>query len=608
MPGEVAAFPQVLRFQNLGKSRTAPGRAPTIRRMTPPPTRAGIPLAAEQLLLTTRGMLGALDAGLAAEATRAGDPWTGIRIAFMEQIAGRGEAALARAAAIRATAGEADLVRACDALRRFQGIWSGQPEPRVPIGAEFDDEPGGLLLLVADAFHLVCGDAPRSPLSWQEIGEVLDRIERAADRWLAGTTGAAILGGLPAAVYALGVAVVSERSPWAASFGRALHRRTRAARLNAWLPAIDYFCASAALYLGRFDEYDRLLVRVKDALRAEPGQPWLPMALAGRYALAGLSRPADAGSPERIVDELVAGRWRGSYPFAKQIAFELLGRAVTARGDSAEGMAIIELGGEVERYGVPHVMRVYVLECAFEAAADAGDRAEAERWLAYTEGCYDSATRRAAAARMRLRLGDPVDPTAPATESGVATDPLRARVAMIAAAVERHDRDAALRELATLAVVATRLRANALRSRAAKLIEAGGRPSGRPLSDREFEIAALAGAGLTNRQIATELHLSPRTVETHVGRALDALGLQRRAQFAGVVLPHRDGDRPLDLALTRRQAQVGALVAAGCTNREIATTLGISPSAVEKHVTALLGAFGVSARAGIAAAMLDATR
>jgi len=59
------------------------------------------------------------------------------------------------------------------------------------------------------------------------------------------------------------------------------------------------------------------------------------------------------------------------------------------------------------------------------------------------------------------------------------------------------------------------------------------RPPGRPaygeqLSPREEEVAALAGAGLTNRDIAATLHLSPRTVEQHVARAIRKLGVQSR--------------------------------------------------------------------------------
>ncbi|MFD9223707.1 LuxR C-terminal-related transcriptional regulator [Streptomyces sp. NPDC060064] len=60
-----------------------------------------------------------------------------------------------------------------------------------------------------------------------------------------------------------------------------------------------------------------------------------------------------------------------------------------------------------------------------------------------------------------------------------------------------------------------------------------GRPSyGERLSPREEEVAELAGAGLSNREIAATLHLSPRTVEQHVARALRKLGAVSRQDLA----------------------------------------------------------------------------
>ncbi|MDV5143719.1 helix-turn-helix transcriptional regulator [Streptomyces sp. SBC-4] len=63
------------------------------------------------------------------------------------------------------------------------------------------------------------------------------------------------------------------------------------------------------------------------------------------------------------------------------------------------------------------------------------------------------------------------------------------------------------------------------------------RPPGRPgygdvLSPREAEVAELAAAGMSNREIATTLHLSPRTVEQHVARALQKTGVHSRQQLA----------------------------------------------------------------------------
>jgi predicted ATPase/DNA-binding CsgD family transcriptional regulator len=52
------------------------------------------------------------------------------------------------------------------------------------------------------------------------------------------------------------------------------------------------------------------------------------------------------------------------------------------------------------------------------------------------------------------------------------------------------------------------------------------------LSTRELEIARLVADGLANKAIALRLHLSVRTVETHVRHALQKLGLENRTQLA----------------------------------------------------------------------------
>ncbi|QWF80969.1 ATP-binding protein [Amycolatopsis sp. CA-230715] len=56
-------------------------------------------------------------------------------------------------------------------------------------------------------------------------------------------------------------------------------------------------------------------------------------------------------------------------------------------------------------------------------------------------------------------------------------------------------------------------------------------PAG-PLTGRETQVARLVAHGLTNREIATRLVISIRTVDTHVSRILGKLGLTNRAQLA----------------------------------------------------------------------------
>jgi len=59
------------------------------------------------------------------------------------------------------------------------------------------------------------------------------------------------------------------------------------------------------------------------------------------------------------------------------------------------------------------------------------------------------------------------------------------------------------------------------------------------LSDRESEVAQLVAKGHTNREIAERLYLSHRTVEGHVSKALEKLGLKRRSQLAAWVSDRR---------------------------------------------------------------------
>lgn len=53
-----------------------------------------------------------------------------------------------------------------------------------------------------------------------------------------------------------------------------------------------------------------------------------------------------------------------------------------------------------------------------------------------------------------------------------------------------------------------------------------------PLSRREQDVAALIVEGLTNRQIAARMHVSVRTVETHIRHIRTTLGLRSRAHVA----------------------------------------------------------------------------
>ncbi len=89
--------------------------------------------------------------------------------------------------------------------------------------------------------------------------------------------------------------------------------------------------------------------------------------------------------------------------------------------------------------------------------------------------------------------------------------------------------------------------------RVVEAFAAGPAPSGPALgrldelTERETQVVALVGTGLSNHEIAERLVISPATARTHVSRAMLKLGARDRAQLvvfayeAGLVAPGRRG-------------------------------------------------------------------
>ena len=55
------------------------------------------------------------------------------------------------------------------------------------------------------------------------------------------------------------------------------------------------------------------------------------------------------------------------------------------------------------------------------------------------------------------------------------------------------------------------------------------------LTEREAEVAAAVGQGLSNAEIAVELHMSVPTVKAHIGKLFGKLEVDNRVQIAIVV-------------------------------------------------------------------------
>jgi DNA-binding CsgD family transcriptional regulator len=153
------------------------------------------------------------------------------------------------------------------------------------------------------------------------------------------------------------------------------------------------------------------------------------------------------------------------------------------------------------------------------AEADGNPGAAAEEYLAAASG-WQALPRPYDSAQSRERAG----------RSILAADRDRG-IMLLTEALENFKRLAADWDIA-------RVR-RTLRTQGIVITYRGGRKGyGDRLSPREQQVAELVVQGRTNREIATELVLSPRTVEQHVGSGMRKLGATSRSQIAELLPTH----------------------------------------------------------------------
>jgi len=115
----------------------------------------------------------------------------------------------------------------------------------------------------------------------------------------------------------------------------------------------------------------------------------------------------------------------------------------------------------------------------------------------------------------------------------------RARTQLLLGQLQRRQRQkersrATLREaLQTVEALSTPLWADRVRAELARAEVAPGRSL--ELTPSEQRVAELAASGMTNRDVAAALFISPKTVEANLARVYRKLGIKTRAELGRVI-------------------------------------------------------------------------
>ena len=119
----------------------------------------------------------------------------------------------------------------------------------------------------------------------------------------------------------------------------------------------------------------------------------------------------------------------------------------------------------------------------------------------------------------------------------------------------------------------------------------------RSMPPDEFEKASSQGRQMLMEQAVESAQLA-------LSDAGDAAGAFPTAQHPSSFdrrTPQAGPRKKSSLGLSQREQEVAALVAQGCTNREIAETLGIAEKTANAHIQNILNKLGFNSRAQIAA-------
>ena len=228
--------------------------------------------------------------------------------------------------------------------------------------------------------------------------------------------------------------------------------------------------------------------------------------------------PAVAPALERVHAALGDG---GPLPNQRPYLARAEGWAARARGDAAGAERFLAAAGELD--DVP----LYAAQLAYEALRCGSAPAAAHV--------------QALAARCDARSADAYTAHAAARAAGDGAGLLAASADLEAIGMRRYAMEAAAEAAATFVRAGREDSARRAAARAGEL-HAAGQGADPPVVDglgatataltrREAQIAGLAGRGLSNAEIADQLVLSVRTVETHVYRAMQKRGVTARHEL-----------------------------------------------------------------------------
>jgi ATP/maltotriose-dependent transcriptional regulator MalT len=293
-------------------------------------------------------------------------------------------------------------------------------------------------------------------------------------------------------------------------------RLLRVPAVSAWALSIAASAWSAvdareALHLG--DEALAVLCDVDDNMIADTTH--------GHYALVC----ANAGEHERCIEHLhLAGApsfERFGEPGRRCLWAEALVRSTLATGRLEEARQWAACGEEFAAgLGLPVAEAAVRRARALILLADGEADAAAEMALQASHAASGHGAR-LEAARSGIVAGRAL---AAAGERDRAIEQLRAVRAELARCGARRLEQEAARELRALGAAAP-----------APVHRRPGDSGTTQLSMREREVATLVAAGNSNPEIATALYLSPKTIEGHMRRIFEKLGVSSRAQVAATI-------------------------------------------------------------------------